>query len=129
MNSIKFIGVVHSELKRLEDCPKQESEGAPEAVIEIYPEFEEAAKDLKAGDRIIILTWLHKSNRETQVVRPRDNKNAPLTGVFSTRSPDRPNPIGMHVSVVKSIKDNILRIAEFEVLDGTPVIDIKPRLD
>jgi len=129
MHSINPIGIIHSELKRLEDCPKQENEGAPAATVEIYPAFAEAAKDIKPGDRIILLTWLHQSKRDTMVTRPRDNKNAKLTGVFSTRSPDRPNPIGLHISVVHSVKDNILKVAEIEVLDGTPVIDIKPYLE
>ncbi len=126
--AIKFIGKIHSELKRIEDCPLQENEQAPEAAIIIFPEFVEGMKDIIAGQEILLLTWLHIADRSVITCRPRNNPDAPLTGVFSTRSPDRPNPIGIHSVKVLSIEDGLMKISRLEALDQTPVIDIKPVL-
>jgi tRNA-Thr(GGU) m(6)t(6)A37 methyltransferase TsaA len=126
---LRFIGTIHSELKDLDDCPRQEKEGAPEAAIEIFAEFIEGLKDIQPGDQLILLTWLHKADRTVLETRPRDDNSLPLTGVFSTRSPDRPNPIGIHfVKVVEVLKDNQFTVSGLEVLNGTPLIDIKPDL-
>lgn len=126
MNVIEPIGVVHSPLKRIEECPLQERENAPEAIIEIFPAFVEGVSHLSTGDELILLTWLHKSDRTVLSTRPRNDPKAPMTGVFSTRSPDRPNPIGYHVAKVLSVDKNVIRVSNLEVLDGTPIIDIKP---
>ena len=127
INSVKQIGVIHSDLKELRDCPLQEHENAPGAVIEIFTEFEEGAKNLKQGDELILLTWLHLADRAVLSTKPRNDPNASLTGVFSTRSPNRPNPIGIHfVKVVSDFKNRKFTVSGIEVLDQTPLIDIKP---
>jgi tRNA-Thr(GGU) m(6)t(6)A37 methyltransferase TsaA len=126
---LRFIGRIHSELKTMDDCPRQEKEGAPSATIEIFSEFIGGLKNIQAGDQLILFTWLHKADRTILETRPRNDNNLPLTGVFSTRSPDRPNPIGIHfVKVVKVLEDNRFTVSNLEVLDGTPLIDIKPDL-
>ena len=125
--TITSIGKVHSRLKSLEDCPLQEKENAPEATIEIFAEFKEGIKDIKSGSKLILFTWLHQADRKVLSTRPRNNPNAPITGVFSTRSPDRPNPIGIHfVTVASILQDITFQVAGLEVLDQTPIIDIKP---
>jgi tRNA-Thr(GGU) m(6)t(6)A37 methyltransferase TsaA len=124
-----FIGIIHSGLKRLEDCPRLENENAPEATVEIFSEFDEAVKNILPGDEIILFTWLHKADRMILKTRPRNDHTLPLTGVFSTRSPDRPNPIGIHfVRVIAILDDSSIKVSGLEVLDQTPVIDIKPDL-
>jgi len=126
--SVKFIGIIHSSLKRLEDCPLQESENAPEATIEIFQEYNEGIKNIKPGSRILLLTWLHKADRSVIKCIPRKNYDTPPLGVFSTRSPDRPNPIGIHIVNVHAIAGNKIKIKNMEVVDQTPLIDIKPVL-
>ncbi|HEY9003677.1 MAG TPA: tRNA (N6-threonylcarbamoyladenosine(37)-N6)-methyltransferase TrmO [Mucilaginibacter sp.] len=127
MNTIlQHIGTISSELKSIDDCPRQADENAPEASIIIYPEFAEGIRDIKPGDEILLLTWLHVGDRTVLQTRPRNNPNAPLTGIFSTRSPDRPNPIGIHSVKVTSVADDEIKVDGLEVLDQTPVIDIKP---
>lgn len=123
------VGVVRSSLKSLDDCPKQYSEGAPEAMIEIYDEYADSLKGLEAGRDVLIFTWLHEASRERQTVHPRGDTSRPRRGVFDTRSPDRPNPIGLHLARVQSIEGNKVLIDRMEVLDGTPVVDIKPAMD
>lgn len=121
------VGVVRSPLKDLADCPLQESEGAPEVTLEISESFTDGLANIQAGDRLILFTWLHKANRDVLKCYPRDEKDRPVVGVFSTRSPDRPNPIGMHVvGVVDKISPRKIKVYPLEVLDGTPVVDIKP---
>lgn len=127
--TLKIIGLIHSSLKRKEDCPLQENENAPEAVIEIYPEFLEGIKNINPGSEILLLTWLHQADRSVIKCVPRNNYDSPMIGVFSTRSPDRPNPIGIHSVKVLSIENNSLRVSALEVLDQTPLIDIKPDLN
>ena len=125
--TIKFIGKIHSELKKIEECPLQENENAPEAVLQIFPEFREGTQDIKPGSEILLLTWLHMADRNVIKCKPRNNLKSPLTGVFSTRSPDRPNPIGIHLVKVLSISDNgLIKVSAMEVIDQTPIIDIKP---
>ena len=125
---LRPIGVIRSELKERSKAPKQGSEGAPDAWLEVRPFAVQALDGLVAGDEIIILTWLHRAHRETLKVHPRSDPNRRLTGVFATRSPDRPNPIGLHRVIVRRIVRNRLRIGPIEAIDGTPVIDIKPAL-
>ena len=125
---LRPIGVIRSELKERNKAPKQGSEAAPDAWLEVRPFAVQALDGLAAGDEIIILTWLHRAQRETLKVHPRSDPNRRLTGVFATRSPDRPNPIGLHRVIVRRIVRNRLRIGPIEAIDGTPVIDIKPVL-
>jgi tRNA-Thr(GGU) m(6)t(6)A37 methyltransferase TsaA len=126
---LRPVGFVESCLKSKDDCPKQGFEGAPEAWLAIDPMLADALDGLAAGDEILILTWLHQGNREVLKVRPRGEAGAPLRGVFSTRSPDRPNPIGLHRVVIREIESGSrLRVYPLEALDGTPILDIKPVL-
>ena len=126
MFDIVPVGVIHSPLKHLKECPLQEKEDAPPARVEIYANLAPASRDIRQGDEIILLTWLHKADRTVLLTHPRNDDSNPLTGVFSTRSPDRPNPIGLHkVKVVKVIDEKYFEVASLEVLDQTPVIDIK----
>jgi tRNA-Thr(GGU) m(6)t(6)A37 methyltransferase TsaA len=123
------IGIVRSSLKSLEECPKQGHEGGPEAWLEIDPAFADALDGLTAGQEILALTWLDRGRRDLLKVHPRGNPTAPLRGVFATRSPDRPNPIGLHrVEILEIGNRGRLRVRPLEVLDGTPIIDIKPVL-
>lgn len=127
--SIRPIGFVRSQLTDKKEAPAQGSEGAPEVWIEMDKEFTKAVYGIVAGSEIILLTWLHLSNRNVLQVHPRNNPNNPLKGVFATRSPDRPNPIGLHrVQVLKIAEPLRLKVSPLEALDGTPVIDIKPVL-
>ena len=123
------IGHVSSPLTNRSDAPKQGDEGAPEAWLELEPEYADAARDLRAGHEILVLTWLHRAERGVMSVRPRDNPNARLRGVFSTRSPDRPNPIGIHrTTIVELDGETRFRVSALEAIDGTPILDIKPVL-
>lgn len=127
---LRPVGIVRSSLKSRRECPKQGWEGAPEAMLEIDPAFEAALDGLVAGQEILVLTWLHEGQRDMLKVHPRGNPELPVQGVFSTRSPDRPNPIGLHrVKIMEIIKSGLIRVAPLEVLDGTPIVDIKPVLD
>jgi tRNA-Thr(GGU) m(6)t(6)A37 methyltransferase TsaA len=123
---LKPIGVIRSVLKDRSKAPKQGSEGAPDAWLEVHSFAAEALDGLAVGDVIIVLTWLHRAHRDVLKVRPRSDPKRRLTGVFATRSPDRPNPIGLHEATVREIAKNRLRIGPIETIDGTPVIDIKP---
>src|SRR5215469_3527340 len=125
---LRPIGVIRSKLKERSKAPKQGSEGAPDAWVEIYRFAAPALDGLAVGDEIVILTWLHQAVRETLKVHPRSDPKRRLSGVFVTRSPDRPNPIGLHQVVVRHIGKNRLRIGPIEAIDGTPVLDIKPVL-
>jgi tRNA-Thr(GGU) m(6)t(6)A37 methyltransferase TsaA len=124
--TIEPIGVIRSEIKNVEDAPKFYTEGAPNAVLEILPKYIEALHRMHAGDEIIVITWLHLGSREALKVHPRGDASRPLTGVFSTRSPNRPNPLGLHRVKVLEINGGLLHIGAIEAIDGTPVIDIKP---
>jgi tRNA-Thr(GGU) m(6)t(6)A37 methyltransferase TsaA len=123
------IGVVRSQLLRREDAPRQGDEGAPEAWLQLSPQFLDATDGMVQGSEITVLTWLHLADRTRLKVHPRNETLAPLTGVFATRSPDRPNPIGLHrVTVLEIDPQHGLRVQPLEALDGTPVLDIKPVL-
>ena len=122
---LKPIGVIRSELKSRHGAPKQGSEGAPDAWIDLVPSVAKALHRLAAGDKVIVITWLHKADRRVLQVHPRANPRNPLTGVFATRSPDRPNPLGLHPVVIRAIEGTRLRVGPIEAIDGTPVVDIK----
>jgi tRNA-Thr(GGU) m(6)t(6)A37 methyltransferase TsaA len=125
---LRPIGVIRSTLESREQAPKQGSEGAPDAWLEVNQSVAEALDGLAAGDDIIVVTWLHRARRDTLKVYPRSDRRRPLTGVFATRSPDRPNPVGLHRVTIRKIVKNRLRVGPIEAIDGTPVIDIKPVL-
>jgi tRNA-Thr(GGU) m(6)t(6)A37 methyltransferase TsaA len=123
--TIHPIGVVHSALTTREAAPKQGYEGAPEAWIEILPAFTEGIEGIAAGDEIILITWFHEAQRGFLRVHPRGDRTRPLTGVFATRSPDRPNPLGLHRVTVLEISGNRIKVRPLEAIDGTPLVDIK----
>lgn len=126
--AVKAVGFVESTLKDRRDAPMQGNEGAPDAWIRIVPAFARAVEGIAVGQEIILITWLHESRRDVMKVHPRSKKKAPLTGVFATRSPDRPNPLGLHQVKVLEIHGNRIRVGPLEAIDGTPVVDIKPVL-
>jgi tRNA-Thr(GGU) m(6)t(6)A37 methyltransferase TsaA len=125
---LRPIGVVSSELTDRDDAPKQGDEGAPDAWLLFEPGLEDALRDLQPGSEIIVLTWLHLARRNILRVRPRDNPANAMRGVFSTRSPDRPNPVGMHRVQILAVDGTRLRVNDLEAVDGTPIIDVKPVL-
>jgi tRNA-Thr(GGU) m(6)t(6)A37 methyltransferase TsaA len=126
---LRPVGFVRSKLKRREDCPKQGYEGAPDAWVEIEPAFAEGLDGITAGCEVILITWFHKATRNVLKLHPRNNPENPLQGVFTTRSSDRPNPVGLHrVEVIQIDVQGRFRVRPLEALDGTPIIDIKPIL-
>ena len=123
---LRPIGIIRSRLTNRSNAPRQGSEGAPDAWLEVRESLAEGLDGIAVGDRIILVTWLHQARRDVLKVHPRNNKRLPLAGVFATRSPDRPNPLGVHPVIVKRIAGRRLRIGPIEAIDGTPVVDIKP---
>ena len=123
------IGVVRSPVTDRKNAPRQGYEGAPEASVEVDAEFMRGLDGIRAGDHVVLLTWLHQGKRDVLEVRPRKDARNPMTGVFATRSPDRPNPIGLHRVTVTRIAGARIDVRPLEVIDGTPVVDIKPVLD
>ena len=122
------IGIIHSDLTDRDAAPRQGYEGAPDAWVEVSSDVADGLLGIRSGDEIIVITWLDRARRETLQVHPGRNPNAPLTGVFATRSPDRPNPVGLHRVTVLEIAGQRLKVGPIEAIDGTPVIDIKPVL-
>jgi tRNA-Thr(GGU) m(6)t(6)A37 methyltransferase TsaA len=128
--ALRPIGRVRSSLTEPARAPKQGDEGAPEAWLDFAAAVEPGLRDLRAGDEVLVLTWLDRADRETLRVHPRDDPSVPLRGVFSTRSADRPNPVGVHrVTIVEVASPTRLRVRPLEAVDGTPVVDVKPVLD
>lgn len=125
---LRPIGFLRSSLTTRKNAPRQGSEGAPEAWIELLPEYSDGLLALEAGTEVWVLTWLHQGRRETLQVYPRGDRANLLTGVFFTRSPDRPNPIGLHRTTVTEIAGTRIKVANMEAIDGTPVVDVKPVL-
>ena len=125
---LRPVGVIRSVLKLREAAPKQGREGAPDAWLEVYAWAAEALQGIRPGDELIVITWLHDANRDVLQVHPRSDPRKPVTGVFGTRSPDRPNPLGLHPVVVQAIEGSRLLVGPIEAIDGTPVVDIKPVL-
>ena len=126
--SLEPVGEIRSTLRELAQAPRQGAEGAPDAWLEVRPQFARALSGISAGDELLIITWLHRADRGVLEVHPRDDPETPLAGVFATRSPDRPNPLGLHRVTVREISGTRVRIGPIEAIDGTPVVDIKPTL-
>jgi len=127
--TLVVIGHVKSPLADRELAPKQGSEGSPVAWLIFRNFVREALSDLKEGDDVIVLTWLDRADRNTLRVHPRDDPSRPLTGVFSTRSADRPNPIGLHrVRIISIVDGSRFLVRNLEALHRTPIIDVKPVL-
>lgn len=126
--TVRPIGVVRSTLTSLDAAPRQGDEGAPEAWLELTPQARDGLTGVTAGTHLLVLTWLHLAQRDVLLVHPRGDPTRPLTGVFATRSPDRPNPLGLHPVTVLEVAGQRLRVAPLEAVDGTPIIDIKPVL-
>ena len=122
------IGVVESSLTDPATAPKQGHEGAPDAWLVFDPGVLEGLEGIRSGDRVIVLTWLHRARRDVLRVHPRDDLSNPLQGVFNTRSSDRPNPVGLHEVEVVSIDGRRVRVRPLEAVDGTPIVDVKPVL-
>jgi len=127
MNSYTLVpvGFIRSTVKGCADAPRQGLEGAPDATLEIEPHFAEGLLGMEVGHQLIVITWLHEAKRDVLKGHPRNDPTRPLTGVFYTRSPARPNPLGLHPVTVREIDGTRVRIGPIEVFDGTPVIDIK----
>ena len=123
------IGWVESPLVDRAAAPRQGDEGAPDAWLAFDARFREGLRDLQVGDEVIVLTWLDRARRDVLVVHPRSDPANPLQGVFNTRSPDRPNPIGLHRVRILAIQGTRIQVGDLEALDGTPVVDVKPVLD
>ena len=125
---VKPVGTVRSSLTDRSAAPKQGDEGAPEAVLEIDPAFLPSLEGTGPGDEVLLLSWFHLADRTTQRVHPRGDTSREATGVFATRSPDRPNPIGLHRVTVLEVEGARVRVSGLEAVDGTPLLDIKPVL-
>lgn len=127
-SQLKVVGVIRSTIKTRGAAPRQGSEGAPDAWLEVRPWAAQALDGVAAGDELIVITWFHRARRDVMKVHPRGDLRNPLTGVFATRSPDRPNPLGLHPVIVRKIEGRRLLIGPIEAIDGTPVVDIKAAL-
>ena len=122
------IGRVESELLEPADAPRQGDEGAPDAWLVLDPALTDGLRGLQAGADVLVLTWLDRARRDVLTVHPRGDTDRPLSGVFNTRSPDRPNPIGLHRVTILTIDGNRIRVSNLEAVDRTPVLDVKPVL-
>lgn len=127
--SLVTIGFVRSGLKELAEAPRQGSEGAPDAWLDLDPRYREGLDSVEPGAKLIVLSWLHRADRKVLRVHPRDDPATPLTGVFATRSPDRPNPVGLHAVTVRERTDHGLLVGPIEAVDGTPILDVKIALE
>jgi tRNA-Thr(GGU) m(6)t(6)A37 methyltransferase TsaA len=125
---VRPIGFVRSSLKRPEDAPRQGDEGAPDARVEVAADVAEGLQGIEVGQDLVLVTWLHQARRDVLKVHPRNDPTVPLAGVFATRSPARPNPLGLHRVRVLAVTANELKVGPLEAVDGTPVVDIKPVL-
>jgi tRNA-Thr(GGU) m(6)t(6)A37 methyltransferase TsaA len=126
---VRPVGRVESPLADLGAAPRQGDEGGPEAWLVFEPSVAEALRTLRAGSDVLLLTWLDRARRDVLSVRPRGDPSRPIEGVFTTRSPDRPNPIGLHRVTVLEVDGLRVRVSDLEAIDGTPVLDVKPVLD
>lgn len=123
---LRRIGHVQSPLTARAAAPRQPDEGAPEAWLVFDEDVHEALQDVTAGEEYVLLTWLHAADRSTLAVHPRGDFDRPVQGVFTTRAPDRPNPIGLHRIRVSEVDGLRLRVDALEAIDGTPILDLKP---
>jgi tRNA-Thr(GGU) m(6)t(6)A37 methyltransferase TsaA len=123
---VRPVGRVESPLTDAATAPKQGDEGAPEAWLVFVPEVARALRDLEPGADVLVLTWLDRASRDVLAVHPRGDATRPETGVFSTRSPARPNPIGLHRVTIVAVDGLRIRVRDLEALDGTPIVDVKP---
>ncbi len=126
--TLHFIGVAHSNIQGREDAPQNYTMSDRVGILEIYPEYQEGLDGIAAGQTIVVLFWLHKSTRDTLKVYPRGDKSRGLHGVFSTRSPIRPNPIALSELKVLAMDGNRLEVSGLDVFDGTPILDIKKKI-
>jgi tRNA-Thr(GGU) m(6)t(6)A37 methyltransferase TsaA len=126
---LRPIGLVESPLTDLAAAPCQGDEGAPECWLVFDPDVRAALDGLRPGDDIVVITWLHLADRDVRQVHPRGDPDRPLQGVFTTRSPDRPNPLGMHVVKILEVDALRIRVRDLEAVDQTPIVDIKPVLE
>ena len=122
------IGIVESSLTDLDSAPRQADEGAPDAWLVFEPAVLPGLADIRAGDEVVVLTWLDRARRDVLSVHPRGDASRPRQGVFSTRAPHRPNPIGLHRTIVTAIDGRRIRVRSLEAIDGTPILDLKPVL-
>jgi tRNA-Thr(GGU) m(6)t(6)A37 methyltransferase TsaA len=122
---IRSIGRVSSSLRTLDAAPRQADEGAPEAWLVFEPEAIEGLRNIRAGDDLILITWLDRARRDVLTVHPRGDASRPPEGVFSTRSPHRPNPLGLHEVHVTAVESGRLQVRSLEAIDGTPIVDVK----
>jgi tRNA-Thr(GGU) m(6)t(6)A37 methyltransferase TsaA len=127
--ALRPIGRIRSSLKARGGAPRQGSEGAPDAWLELKPAVLAGLAGLRVGDEILVVTWLHRGKRDVLQVYPRGDRRLGLRGVFATRAPDRPNPLGLHAVTIRRIVGSRVRIGPIEAIDGTPVVDVKPVLD
>jgi len=125
IGALTIIGTIRSTLRSLEDAPRQGDEGAPDAWLEVDPAFARALTGLQPGDAILLITWLDRADRGILETHPRNDPSLPQIGVFATRSPHRPNPLGLHRVVIRAIDGARLRVGPLEAIDGTPVVDVK----
>ena len=125
---IRSIGRVSSSLRTVDAAPRQADEGAPEAWLVFEPEAIEGLRNIRAGDDLILITWLDRARRDVLTVHPRGDASRPPEGVFSTRSPHRPNPLGLHEVHVTAVESGRLQVRSLEAIDGTPIVDVKPVL-
>jgi len=127
--ALRPVGHVESALVDPASAPKQGDEGAPQAWLAFHEAAAAGLGDVRAGDEILVLTWFHRARRDVLTVHPRDDLAAPEKGVFSTRSADRPNPIGIHRTAVVAVEGTRILVGALEAVDGTPIVDVKPVLD
>jgi tRNA-Thr(GGU) m(6)t(6)A37 methyltransferase TsaA len=127
--TLRLVGHVRSDLRDLADAPRQGSEGAPDAWIDLDEAYAPAVEGVAVGDALVLVTWLDRADRAVLRTHPRNDRSLPLTGVFATRSPDRPNPLGLHRVTVRAIDGTSLRVGPLEAVDGTPIVDLKAVLD
>jgi len=127
-STLSPLGFLHSPLKSREEAPNQGSEGAPDAWLEVNETVAVGLEGIAVGDEVLLITWFHKAHRNVLKLHPRWDKTIPLTGVFATRSPDRPNPLGLHRVTGLAIDGRRVKVGPIEAIDGTPVVDIKPVL-
>jgi tRNA-Thr(GGU) m(6)t(6)A37 methyltransferase TsaA len=125
---VRPVGWIESPLTDVTTAPRQGDEGAPDVWIVVRPELADALHGVEPGAEVVVLTWLHLARRDVLAVHPRDDPRRPLTGVFATRSADRPNPIGLHQARVLAVEGCRVRVSGCEAVDGTPVLDLKPVL-